>query len=106
MASWMDPRLVASLRETAEAGVRTDSSVLVRGSDLLQLLVERDSLRAALIRQEYDVVEALAEAQGMTKDPEYGYPTGDHTAETMAAEMIGYCARLREVAANALRAPL
>jgi len=106
MASWMDPKLVAGLRETAEAGVRTDSSVLVRGGDLLQLLVERDALRAALIRQEYDVVEALAQAQGMTKDPEYGYPTGDHTAETMSLEMIGYCARLRAVAANALRAPL
>jgi len=52
------------------------------------------------------VVEALAQAQGMTKDPEYGYPTGDHTAETMSLEMIGYCARLRAVAANALRAPL
>ena len=106
MASWMDPKLVAGLRETAEAGVRTDSSVLVRGGDLLQLLVERDALRAALIRQEYDVVESLAEAMGMVKDPEYGYPTGDHTAETLAAEMVGYCARLREVAANALRAPL
>jgi len=106
MASWMDPKLVLALRETAEAGVRTDSSVLVRGAELLELLVERDHLRALLIRQEYDVVEALAQAQGMTKDPEYGYPTGDHTAETMALEMIGYCARLREVAANALRAPL
>ena len=59
-----------------------------------------------VIRVEYDVTEALAQAQGMTKDPEYGYPVGDHTAETMAVEMIAYCARLREVAANALRSPL
>jgi hypothetical protein len=106
MASWMDPKLVAGLRETAEAGVRTDSSVLVRGAELLELLVERDALRAAIIRTEYDVTEALAQAMGMTPDPEYGYPIGDHTAETMALEMVGYCTRLREVAANALRAPL
>jgi hypothetical protein len=103
----MDPTAVAALRDVANEAVRSQSTRVIVSPDLLlELLGERDRLRAALIRQEFDVVEALAQAQGMVKDPEYGYPTGDHTAETMAAEMIGYCARLRAVASEALRAPL
>lgn len=87
---------VADLRRTAEDGIAHGAPrVLVDCSMLLALLDDRDFLRAALIRQEFDVVEALAEAQGMPRDPEYGYPTGDHTAETMARSMIDYCARLR-----------
>ncbi len=68
---------------------------LLTTSQARALLDERDGLRAALIRQEYDVTEALAEALGMERDPLYGYPTGDHTAETLARSMVAYCAGLR-----------
>lgn len=106
MASWMDPRELADLRSAAENAAAHGARVSLDPAAVLVLIEERERMRAALIRQEYDVIEALAQAQGMEKDPEYGYPTGDHTAETMAQSMIDYCARLRAVAANALRTPL
>lgn len=93
---------IAELRKTAEDGCAHGAQhVLVDCQTLLDLLDDRDFLRVLLIRQEFDVTEALAEAMGMERDPEYGYPTGEHTAETLARSMIDYCAGLRAAAAVA-----
>lgn len=90
---------IAGLRKTAEDGCAHGARhVLIDCQTLIDLLDDRDFVRAALIRQEFDVTEALAEAMGMERDPEYGYPTGDHTAETLARSMVDYCTGLRGAA--------
>ena len=93
----MNSQKIDELRALAENAQRHHASVVsVRPELLAELLDERLHLRAAIVRLEYDVTEALAEAMGMEKDPDYGYPIGDHTAETMARGMVAYCASLRE----------
>lgn len=96
MASWMAPSEIGDLRSSAENAQAHGARLSLEPGVVLALIEERERLRAAMIRQQYDVTEALAQAMGMEKDPLYGYPTGDHTAETLALSMIDYCARLRE----------
>lgn len=92
---WMDKKTISDLRAALDNAEAHDARLTLDPAVVRALLDERERLRAALVRQEYDVMESLAKALGMKEDPDYGYPTGDHTAETLAAEMIDYCARLR-----------
>ncbi len=86
-------KTLSSDAETAKAdGVPT---LELDVEDVLAICTEHQKLRAALVRIDYEVTEHLAEAMGMPRDPDYGYPTGDHTAETLSAEMVAYCKGLR-----------
>lgn len=91
----LDARDLEDLRAAAENAQVHGARVVADPVLVLGLIEERQKIRAAMIREEYDIQESLAEAMGMTKDPHYGYPTGAHTAVTLALEMIDYCARLR-----------
>lgn len=87
---WVDLKAEA---ETVKADGRSELELSVE--DALMIVAEHQRLRAAHVRIDYEVTENLAEAMGMTRDPDYGYPTGDHTAETLSAEMVAYCRGLR-----------
>lgn len=41
----------------------------------------------AILTERNEAADILAEALGYPNDPEYGYPTGDHTIVTLAMEV-------------------
>lgn len=49
-----------------------------------ELIAELHWLRDGYGREIIEAEEQLCQALGMTEDPEYGYPSGDHTIVTLA----------------------
>lgn len=84
----IDPAALAALRRRAEDATGSGDGTLAVSADLLLALIdERQSLRADLIRQEFDVVEELAPILGLDPDPA-------HRAVPLAQAVRAYCSDL------------
>ncbi len=84
----IDARHLEALRQAAEdARGSGDGSVAVPAETLLTLIEDRQVLRAALVRLEYDVVDELAPILGLEPDPA-------HRAVVLAQSVRSYCSDL------------
>jgi hypothetical protein len=84
---------LAEMRTNAERAV--GYKVALPATELLALLDERDSMRAAEIRREYDLIDVLAEALGYELDEDGSYRIGNLTAGELAAELRDRCVQER-----------
>jgi hypothetical protein len=89
----LTPDRLEALRAGAEKHAATGGRVSIFAGELLDLLDERDQLRAANIRAEYDVLELLAEALGLDTDSER---IRNLSAVELAHEVREYCVSLRQ----------
>ncbi len=85
-------RLIA-MRTGAQRAV--GGKVALPATDLLALLDERDQMRAAEIRREYDLIELLAEALDLELDEEDGYRIGNTSAAELAGQLRDRCVQER-----------
>lgn len=84
-------RLV-EMRTNAERAV--GYKVALPADELLALLDERDQMRVAEIRHEYDMIELLAEALDLELD-EDGYRIGNNSAMELAVQLRDRCVQER-----------
>lgn len=85
-------RLV-EMRTNAERAV--GYKVALPADELLALLDERDQMRVAEIRHEYDMIELLAEALDLELDEEDGYRIGNNSAMELAVQLRDRCVQER-----------
>ena len=95
--SYLDLDAIKARAERATESMRTGAHTIVdyihSCRDVRDVIAEVERLRKMLFAERESLSRAFCEGEGWTED--YGWPIGEHTAETMADFIIAELARLR-----------